>query len=378
MADVKISALSALAAAASYAPVIDATPTTWKLPIGAVAWGLPQLDGSGILAGSYLAAGGTAANFYRGDGTFANNISGPFGIGVSTLTAYTCRNSQNITGGAQAIGYANDATVQSDVTNVATYYYAAPSTLAAAFTLATMYGYRCVGGTVGAGSAITTQIGFGVDSSLTGAATNYGFWANLAVSGTARWNIFVQGTAPVYLGNNQVSMGTASTLNASALLTMTSTTKGLLPPVMTLAQVQAISTPAAGLYAHNSSDKVPNVYDGTNWQIPGRLLPLNSQSAAYQLVIGDAGKVIFHPAADTTARTFTIPANSSVAFSVGTEIDIINETSAGVVTIAITTDTLLFAGAGTTGSRTLAASGWARLVKITSTKWIITNLGGLT
>ena len=41
-------------------------------------------------------------------------------------------------------------------------------------------------------------------------------------------------------------------------------------------------------------------------------IPQNSQSDAYTLVITDAGKQIFHPSADTTARTFTIPANSSV------------------------------------------------------------------
>ena len=33
------------------------------------------------------------------------------------------------------------------------------------------------------------------------------------------------------------------------------------------------------------------------------------------------------------------------------------------------------AGAGTTGSRTLAANGWARAKKITSTEWIIRGEG---
>ena len=104
-------------------------------------------------------------------------------------------------------------------------------------------------------------------------------------------------------------------------------------------------------------------------------IPQNSQSAAYTLVITDAGKQIFHPSADTTARTFTIPANSSVAFPVGTAITFINQNAAGVVTISITSDTMRLAGAGTTGSRTLAANGIATCVKVTSTEWIISGTG---
>ena len=104
-------------------------------------------------------------------------------------------------------------------------------------------------------------------------------------------------------------------------------------------------------------------------------IPQNSRSAAYTLVISDAGKHILHPSADTTARTFTIPANGSVAFPVGTAVTFINQNGAGVITIAITTDTMRLAGAGTTGSRTLAANGIATAVKVTSTEWIISGVG---
>lgn len=104
-------------------------------------------------------------------------------------------------------------------------------------------------------------------------------------------------------------------------------------------------------------------------------IPQNSQSAAYTLVLTDAGKHILHPSADTTARTFTIPANGSVAFPIGTAVTFINQNGAGVVTISITTDTMRLAGAGTTGSRTLAANGIATAIKITSTEWIISGTG---
>jgi hypothetical protein len=104
-------------------------------------------------------------------------------------------------------------------------------------------------------------------------------------------------------------------------------------------------------------------------------LQQNSQSADYTLVIGDAGKQIFHPSADTSARTFTIPANGSVPFAVGTAVTFINQNGAGTITIAITTDTMRLAGDGSTGSRTLAANGIATAVKVTSTEWLISGTG---
>lgn len=102
-------------------------------------------------------------------------------------------------------------------------------------------------------------------------------------------------------------------------------------------------------------------------------IPQNSQSAAYPIVATDAQKHIFHPVGDNNARTFTIPANVSIPFPVGTAITFINKIN--VVTIAITSDTLTLAGAGTTGSRSLAANGVATAIKITSTEWIISGTG---
>ena len=101
----------------------------------------------------------------------------------------------------------------------------------------------------------------------------------------------------------------------------------------------------------------------------------NSQSAAYTLVLADAGRHILHPSADTTARTWTIPANGTVAFPIGTAVTFVNQNAAGVITIAITTDTMRLAGAGSTGSRTLAANGIATALKITATEWIISGTG---
>ncbi len=112
--------------------------------------------------------------------------------------------------------------------------------------------------------------------------------------------------------------------------------------------------------------------------IPPYVSKINSQSAAYTFVAADAGKTIYHPASDATPRTFTIPANSSVAFPDGTIITVDNDVGSAL-TIAITTDTLVLVGAaGSTGSRALAAGGRAVLEKVTATRWRISGSAELT
>jgi hypothetical protein len=138
-----------------------------------------------------------------------------------------------------------------------------------------------------------------------------------------------------------------------------------------------VAAPAAGdLVYLGELIAGPAYQDG---KIPVEVLlgvaPGRSFSAATAPALTDIGSILLHPSADTTARTVTIPANASVAFPVFSCITIINQNSAGVVTIAITTDTMRLAGAGTTGSRTLAANGVATLIKLTSTEWIISGVG---
>ena len=103
-------------------------------------------------------------------------------------------------------------------------------------------------------------------------------------------------------------------------------------------------------------------------------IPQNSQSAAYTTVLADSGSCIFHPSTDANARTFTIAANASVAYPIGTVIQFVNMTSQ-VVTIAINSDTMVLSGTGATGSRSLAQFGVANAMKIGTTNWIITGSG---
>jgi hypothetical protein len=109
--------------------------------------------------------------------------------------------------------------------------------------------------------------------------------------------------------------------------------------------------------------------------IPIGNIPQNSQSSAYTTVLVDAQKHIFHPSADTTARTWTIDSNANVAYPLGTAITFVNQNAGGAITIAIASDTMRLAGAGTTGSRTLAPNGIATALKVAATEWIISGTG---
>ena len=104
-------------------------------------------------------------------------------------------------------------------------------------------------------------------------------------------------------------------------------------------------------------------------------VPQNSQSAAYTTVLGDNGKHIYHPGADTTARIWTIDSNANVPYPIGAAITFMNDVSAGALTISITSDTLVFVDDDSTGSRTIAATGTATALKVTATRWLISGVG---
>jgi hypothetical protein len=160
----------------------------------------------------------------------------------------------------------------------------------------------------------------------------------------------VAGVVPVTNGGTGV---TSSTGSGSVVL---STSPTLVTPLL--------GTPTSGNLSNCTAD-------GTN-SVGYLNIPQNSQSAAYTTVLSDAGKHIFHPASDANARTFTIAANGSVAYAIGTVISFVNMSSSNV-TISINSDTLTWAQGGGTGSRTLAQYGVANCLKIASTQWLLTG-----
>ena len=178
---------------------------------------------------------------------------------------------------------------------------------------------------------------------------------------------------------NNAAMTVTGSGNFAYTRTLTGTTNVTFPTTGTLSTLagtetlsnKTMTTPVLGTPTSGTLSSC--TVDGTD-SVGFRNIPQNSQSTAYTLVLADAGKHIFHPSSDANARTFTIPANSSVAYPIGTAITFINMTSQ-VVTIAITTDTMYLSSAGTTGSRSLAQYGSATAIKMTSTTWLISGSG---
>ena len=168
-------------------------------------------------------------------------------------------------------------------------------------------------------------------------------------------SVIVQGNAS---GTGAVTVESPNT-NSNFTITLPAATGDL------LVSGGALGTPSSGTL---SSCTV----DGTD-AVGFKNAPVNSKSADYTAVLADSGKTILHAIADDNPRTFTIPANSSVAYDVGTVLTFVNLIND--VTIAITTDTMYLANDGATGSRTLAAYGVASAIKVDSTTWIISGNG---
>lgn len=126
-----------------------------------------------------------------------------------------------------------------------------------------------------------------------------------------------------------------------------------------------------GKIIQNSNLTVPD--DAASTEVGYLNIPQNSQSTAYTTVMADRGKHVYHPTSDDNPRTFTIDSNANVAYAIGTAITFINDQN--TLTIAITSDVLVWAEDGSTGSRTLAENGIATALKVTSTRWIISGAG---
>jgi len=187
--------------------------------------------------------------------------------------------------------------------------------------------------------------------------------SNLKVQGNAAGT----GTTTLQSGNTNSNLDlTLPVADGTVGQAVTTNGSGVLGFSSVLVPSGALGTPSSGTLSSCTVDGA----DAVGF----RTVPQNSQSAAYTLVLADSGKHIFHPAADNNARTFTIPANSSVAYPIGTVLTFINMAVANL-TIAITTDTLTLSPAGTAGSRTLATNGSATCIKITATQWLISGSG---
>lgn len=193
-------------------------------------------------------------------------------------------------------------------------------------------------------------------------ATSSQYAAILASPASANINITAPAASKIYVVNNTSGTYTV-TFKASGQTGVTIATSEKCVLVFNGTDfVKAASTVASGSLANCT-------VDGTN--AVGYLnIPQNAQTGSYTTVLSDAGKHIYHASGAGTA-TYTIPANSSVAYAIGTVISFVN-LSATAVTIS-NSDTMYLGNFGTTGSRTLGQYGVANALKVASTTWIITG-----
>lgn len=233
-------------------------------------------------------------------------------------------------------------------------------------------------GAVGFGPALFSgaalaDFGIAVNAGVLRFSTDFGSTTRMLISAAGSVNI-VAPTAAV------PSLNVVAAANANvALLTGSTVTDQSFGPLIqagttSLDYALAVQNKAStSTYLLVRGDGLVRAVDqgGTIQDVGWRDTPQNNQSGSYQFVLGDRGKQV---ATTSSGITYTIPANTSVAFPVGTVIVIANN-SGGSITIVITTDTLTFSGVGTTGSRTLASAGLATITKVSSTGWFITGAG---
>ena len=141
--------------------------------------------------------------------------------------------------------------------------------------------------------------------------------------------------------NSRIGVGTA-TPNASALLDLSSTEQGFLPPRMTTTQRDAITSPAEGLVIHNTTDHEFQIWNGTAWL---RLVSANADgnlTAGYTatsknlgnlgsaVTLAPSGQNIQH-GTNNAAVTISAPTASGVYTII---VEIVNSATAGAVTLS--------------------------------------------
>jgi hypothetical protein len=225
-----------------YSSTASAVPTAGNLVAGELA--INTLDGklfykdsSGVVQtlaskGTGTIGGSTTQVQYNNAGAFAGSANmtfngtnltllGGLGVGASPTAGTTLSVTKNITGAINSYGVTSSGQAQSDVTSVGGGFYSGISTQATAFTLLSARAYMAANMTVGAGSTVTTQIGYW-SGALSGATNNYAFQGTVAAA-TGAYNLYMSGTAANYMAG-QLLVGTTTLTGGHTALSPTQST----------------------------------------------------------------------------------------------------------------------------------------------------------
>ena len=348
------------ASGASAVNTLWATNTSGSITIGA-----------GLTNGTLTIAGGTGVN-----GSSAVNI-----VSGSTVS-YTLNIATGVT-----------STTNTKTINIGTLG-ATGSTTSIAIGSTTGTSTTVVNGTLqngliaAGGTGVTANIFHDVTTGTVAVGSNVGGGGTLSLASNTSGSLTISigmgsttsgNTKTIGLGNWGLAGSTTNIIIGSATGTSTTTINGIaviggttIPAATTFVTQLNLQTQITNGITSLPAAALPSAGTITTAAQIGYMgMPQNLNPGAYTITAADDGKHLYYT---TTAQTVTIPANATLALPIGFSFAIVNAT--GVTTsIAITTDTLLLAGVGTTGTRTLAAFGMATALKITATTWIISGNG---
>lgn len=183
------------------------------------------------------------------------------------------------------------------------------------------------------------------------------------------------------IADNQVTLAKMSNLAQSTIIGRAAAAGTGVPTALTGAQVKTIlaiaqadvsglttadSPSFAGLTLTNNNSLIV----GTgSWLVPGYGPHLSAQNGNYTFVLGDGGTCVRHN--NTTLGTYTIPPNSSVAFPLGTRIDVVNIGSGSYKIQRGAGVTMYVAGSNTDFTSTLT---WSTIIKVDTDTWMFREI----
>ena len=154
---------------------------------------------------------------------------------------------------------------------------------------------------------------------------------------------------------SQLSLGT-TTPNLSALLELDSTSKGFLAPRMTIAQRDAIVSPAEGLLIFNTNAKQYNIWDGVSWGLVG------GGGGGGAVATGTPGSFAYYQSSTPTVTPQSVLFISGDNIGVGTSVP-----SSRLTIVGTSSPNNIFTIASTSGSTLLTVSSLGNLGIGTST-----------
>lgn len=294
-----------------------------------------------------IASGTNRWNLYM-DGTADNYLAGRLGIGSTVLNNENLRIGSGITGAVSVQSILVDGAVQSDATTRASYYRTVANTQAAAFTLTNLYHYEATqNATFGAGSTVTTQVGFRADSTMTGAGTNIGFRGAIP-AGANRWNLFMDGAASNFIGGNLI-------INAPlGFGTSSSPSYGSAGQVLTSAGPGAVPT----------------------WSTPsGGVLSFNTRTGAVTLSSSDVTTALGFTPGDVTLAGAQTLTNKTLGASSTWNGNVIGVAYGGTGLNSLTANGVLL-GNGTSAVQTVAPGASGNVLTSNGTTWVSQPAGG--